>query len=294
MAINNSIQTNVGALVALRNLSSVNADLATTQNRVSTGLKVASARDDASVFAVAEGVRANLKSYEAVAGALGSAKGLLTVGISGLEQVSSTLQSVKSKLTQLSDASITTQQRQIYDNDLKSLLGDLRNFLNGSRYNGNSLVVSSNSSTSSTPVGAGSSINVISAPDGSTITLRAQGSAVTAFGTFATAVSASASTGLGATTATAALGTSGAFNTFFNSVATSLGQLGADLRRVDQQVTFNQAISDSTTEGLGSLVDADLAKESARLQALQTKQQLSIQTLGIANQAPSILLNLFR
>lgn len=292
MAINNSIQTNVGALVALKNLSSVNADLATTQNRVSTGLKVSSARDDASVFAVAEGVRADLKSYEAVASALGSAKGLLSVGISGLESVSATLQSTKAKLTQLSDASITTQQRKIYNDDLKALLGDLRNFLNGSRYNGNSLVVNGQTSTAGTPTAATQDIKVIASPNGTTITLRQQGTAVTSFNTFAGKVSASA--GLGATSAAGQLSVSGSFNTYFNVIASSLGQLGADLRRVEQQVTFNQAISDATTEGLGSLVDADLAKESARLQSLQTKQQLSIQTLGIANQAPSILLNLFR
>jgi flagellin len=291
----NSIQTNVGAMVALRSLANVAADLATTQNRVSTGLKVSSARDDASVFAVAEGVRANLKSYEAVAGALGSAKGLLTVGISGLEQVSSTLQNVKAKLTLLSSAGISTQQRQIYDGDLKALLGDLRNFLNGSRYNGNSLVVSAGSSTATTPVGATQSIKVISAPDGSQLTLRNQGSAVTGFTAFAAIVSSSSALGLSATTAIAALtSATGAFDTYFNKVATSLGQLGADLRRIDQQVTFNQAISDSATEGLGSLVDADLAKESARLQSLQTRQTLAIQTLGIANQGPSTLLNLFR
>jgi flagellin len=292
MAINNSIQTNVGALVALKNLSAVNSDLAVTQNRVSTGLKVSSARDDASVFAVAEGVRADLKSYEAVASALGSAKGLLSVGISGLESVSSSLQSTKAKLTQLSDASITTQQRKIYNDDLKALLGDLRNFLNGSKYNGNSLIVDGQTSTSGTPTAATQDIKVIASPNGTTITLRQQGTSVTDFTTFAAAVSSSA--GLGATSAAGQLSVTGSFNTYFNSIASSLGQLGADLRRVEQQVTFNQAISDATTEGLGSLVDADLAKESARLQSLQTKQQLSIQTLGIANQAPSILLNLFR
>ncbi|GIL41478.1 flagellin [Roseiterribacter gracilis] len=294
MAINNSIQTNVGALVALKNLSAVNSDLATTQNRVSTGLKVSSARDDASVFAVAEGVRADLKSYEAIASALGSAKGLLSVGISGLEAVSGTLQNTKAKLTQLSDASITTQQRKIYNDDLKALLGDLRNFLNGSRYNGNSLIVSSTSSAGVVK-GTGTDIKVIASPNGTSITLRSQGvSAVGGFNNFTKAVSSGAATTLGATSAAGQLSAKGSFATYFNAVASSLGQLGADLRRVEQQVTFNQAISDATTEGLGSLVDADLAKESAKLQALQTKQQLSIQTLGIANQGPSILLNLFR
>jgi flagellin len=294
MAINNSIQTNVSALVALKNLSAVNSDLATTQNRVSTGLRVASARDDASVFAVAEGVRADLKSYEAIASSLGSAKGLLSVGISGLESVSATLQNTKAKLTQLSDASITSQQRKIYNDDLKALLGDLRNFLNGSRYNGNSLIVTSTSSVGSV-AGTTTDIKVIASPNGTTITLRAQGSsAVGGFTTFASKISSSATTTVGAASAAAQLSAKGSFATYFNSVASSLGQLGADLRRVEQQVTFNQAISDATTEGLGSLVDADLAKESAKLQALQTKQQLSIQTLGIANQGPSILLNLFR
>ena len=79
-----------------------------------------------------------------------------------------------------------------------------------------------------------------------------------------------------------------------NFVGTALNAIAADAHFLDNQVTFNNAISDATTTGLGSLVDADLAKESAKLQSLQIKQQLGTQSLGIANQAPQSLLGLFR
>ena len=75
---------------------------------------------------------------------------------------------------------------------------------------------------------------------------------------------------------------------------TALGELAADARALDFQTRFLAALSDATEEGLGSIVDADLAKESARLQALQVKQRLSVTSLGIANAAPQSLLALFQ
>ncbi|NQW10895.1 MAG: flagellin, partial [Alphaproteobacteria bacterium] len=84
------------------------------------------------------------------------------------------------------------------------------------------------------------------------------------------------------------------FNALESTVNDALGSLGAEVRALELQTQFLEQITDATAEGLGNIVDADLARESARLTALQVQQQLSIQTLGIANQRPQTLLGLFR
>lgn len=278
MTIFNSINTNVGALVALRNLNNTNSDLAVTQNRVSTGLKVSSAKEDASVFAVAQGVRADLKSFEAVGQALAAGKGVQSVAITGATSVSDLLKDVKAKLVQLSDDSLTADQRAIYTADFTSQKQQILSFIQGATYNGVNILTT-----------GAVDVNVVSTVDGQSITLRAQDleAAYTTFDGVAVASTDGAD-------ARAALAAGAGFDTFETAVNDALGNLGADNRSLDFQIKFNKDLSDATEEGLGSLVDADLAKESARLQALQTKQQLAVQTLSIANQAPGILLSLFR
>jgi flagellin len=278
MAINNSINTNVGAMVALRNLAAVNRDLSIVQDRVSTGLRVSNAKIDASVFSVGQGLRADLKSYEAVATALASGKGVLSVAISAATAMSDLMQDVKAKIVQLADESLTTQMRSTYEDDLESMVGQLRNFVARAEYNSISII------------GTGAAdISVVRGVDGTALTIRSQ-TLETDLGTFSATAVALAS----AASAQGALSATGIWQTFFDALGTSLGELGADNRAVEFQLSFNQSIADAVTEGLGALVDADLAKESAKLQALQTKQQLSVQTLSIANAQPQTLLGLFR
>ena len=379
MTVQNSINTNVGALVALRNLNTVNRDLEAVQNRVSTGLRITGARDDASVFSVAQGIRGDLQGYEAVGGALAGARGILSVAESGATQVSNLLADIRGKLTQLSDEGISQDQRAIYSADLAEQFLSLRSFLEGADYNSRNLI-SSNIGTAVEGFNDGRFTNFTGAADarvirsvnGEQLTLRAAdllvgddtniaaGNEIDGFQAFArvafvsdtvasnndsngqaaldigageasqgtAGISGNASnagqliarTFVGARIAQAALadlttagsratdsfrtadtavaGVDSVFNgalAFFEAeVAAALGSIGADLRNVQFQIDFNTSISDAVEEGLGSLVDADLARESARLQALQTKQQLSVQTLAIANQKPTILLSLFQ
>lgn len=363
----NSINTNVGALVALRNLNNVNSDLNSVQSKVSTGLRVSTAQQDASVFAVAQGIRSNIVAFDAVNGALNGAKGILSVSISASTSVSDTLSAVREKLTQLSDESITAEQRTIYSTDLRAQIDQIRNFLDRAIYNGKNLVKGT-LSTSATTVdvltgtyySSAANVKVIQDIAGNSLTIRsadllnggdtsgtsgwlglarlvyntsatyvgtnaastaasdtspsnfaALGTSSTRFvaRSFVTAAAAQAAlaettsagtrqTGVYFSTATATAGIDSVFNSayalFNRQISLVLGTQGADNRSVELQVKFNTSVNDATTEGLGNLVDADLARESARLQALQTKQQLSIQTLSIANQAPSVLLGLFR
>ncbi|GHD60889.1 flagellin [Thalassobaculum fulvum] len=276
MAVQNSINTNPGVFVALRTLNSVNRDLDVSQNRVSTGLKVSGALDDASNFSIAQGIRGELKAIGAVTQGLNNAKGIGKVAIAGATAVSDLLSNVRTKLTELSNEGITTAQRAILTDDFNQLLSQAANFIDNATFNGVNLLDTA---------GASTDINTLSNLSGGTLTLTAQDLRTTVV------------TLAGASVADASAAQNVLSNEYANLesvVNTALGSLGAEVRALDLQTSFLEQISDATEEGLGNIVDADLARESARLTALQVQQQLSIQTLGIANQRPQSLLGLFR
>lgn len=283
MSLNNSILTNTGAMVALQNLAQINSNLATTEKRVSTGLDVSSAQDNASVFAVAQGLRGNIKSYDAVATALAGSQGVVSVATSSATSISNSMQDIKTTLTQLSDDSLTATQRSYYNNDLSSLVNQINSsFIQGAYYNGVNLLNSTNN------------VSVIADVNGNTISY---GGTTDNLSTAMSAFIAKVTAEMLATDGATALGMingAGAWDTFNNAVNAVLDNLGSINRSLSDQITFNQSVSDSTTTGLGALVDADLAKESANLTAIQTQQQLATQTLSIANSQPQILLSLFK
>lgn len=274
MAIQNSINTNPGVFVALRTLNSVNRNLDTVQNRVSTGLKVAGALDDASNFAIAQGIRGELKALGAVTQGLNNSKGIGKVAIAGATGISNLLQSVRSKLTELSNEGITTAQRDILTNDFNQLVSQAANFIDNAVFNGVNLIDSTSGN-----------VNTLSNLNGGTLTLTAQDLRTTV-------------DDLAAVTPTDAAAAQTAIATEYTNlesvVNAALGSFGAEVRALELQTQFLEQISDATEEGLGNIVDADLARESARLTSLQVQQQLSTQTLGIANQRPQSLLGLFR
>ena len=279
MAVQNSVLTNVGAFVALRNLNSTNAKLDQVQNRVSTGLKVAGALDDASNFSIAQGIRGELKAIGAVTQGLNNAKGVGKVAIAGATGVSNLLTDIRAKLTSLGNEGITTQQRTILADDFNKLMSQANNFVANSIFNGVNLLSS-----------GGNNVNTLSNLSGGTLTLTAQ-SLTTVISSLQGLGASVASSASGAANAQAAITTE--FNALESTVNAALGSLGAEVRAWDLQTSFLAEISDATAEGLGNIVDADLARESARLTSLQVQQQLSIQTLGIANQRPQSLLGLF-
>lgn len=274
MAVQNSINTNPAAFTALRTLNSINRSLDTTQNRVSTGLRVTGALDDASNFAIAQGIRGELKALGAVTQGLNNAKGIGKVAVAGTTGLSNLLQDVRSKLTELSNEGLTQEQRDILESDFDQLLSQAANFIDNAVFNGVNLLDSTSTD-----------VNTLSNLNGGTLTLSAQD--------LRTTVDALA----GATPTDASTAQSAIANEYANLesvVNTALGSLGAEVRALELQTQFLEEISDATQEGLGNIVDADLARESARLTSLQVQQQLATQTLGIANQRPQSLLGLFR
>ncbi len=291
----NSVNTNIGAQVALSSLNHTNTELQASQKRISTGLRVADATDDGGAFAVAQRVRSDVGALTSANEQLGNAKGLVGTALAALGKISDSVNSAKAMLVKIGDASLPQDQRDQYIASYKSLVSQVADTVDGATYNGQTLL------GKATGAVAGTSKTVISSEDGSTTTISAadnSGLASTLAGliglTFSRSGGADTFSGTAAqtTAATALSGT--AFSAAQKGVSDKLNQTGADANRLDATISFNSAKIDSLNAGLGALIDTDLSKESAKLQALQIKQQLGTQALSLANQAPQSLISLFK
>lgn len=269
----NSVNTNSGALVALQSLNRTNSELDKVQKRVTTGFRVNDAVDDGAVFAVAQSLRGDIGALGAVNSQLTIAQGAVTVFSTAATNISNTLNKARETLVKLADENLTTDQRTKYNNDFSALAGEVSNYLANAKFNGRNLLN-----------GSQSQLAVIANSDGTQYTIE---------GISLATVTGSAFAAVGTATSASAL-LSGAFRSAEAEVGNVLNSFGSDTRRLKAQFDFNKTVSDALTTSLGAIVDADLAKESANLQALQIKQQLGAQTLGIANQAPQVLASLFR
>ena len=420
-----SVNTNYGALVALQSLNQTTKQLADVQNHVNTGLKVASAKDNGAVFAIAEGQRARVASLGAVSDGIDRAKSVIDVGLSAGEAIGDILKQLKEKSVAAQATDLSTDQRAALQADFNALRNQINQIANAATFNGSNLVNGSNltggasqfnvltsdssggsssgsytvssrdASGTDTPANAvlanpNQQLDVINAAyedgDGLTFTVgagvdqivykvgfnagdtlqdlmdnvtSATNGAITATydASAGNIVYSSASdfsvaynnanattgapagaalafligdgggdTGIIGSTGSNSLGVSGfdfrlgtggqalatvtaaldisnaggasaastAIDTAITALNSNLATLGAQSKALDVQKTFLGKLSDSIEAGIGNLVDADLAKESAKLQALQVKQQLGAQALSIANSAPSIVLSFFR
>src|SRR5215475_1983964 len=130
-----SVVTNVGALMSQKFLRATGNELTMVQNRVSSGLRVSGSSDDASTFAVAEGLRADIKSYTAVSSALSGAKAVATVAVTAAEKISQRMEDIKAKIVQLSDESISSASRTSYSNDLTQMVAEVNKYLTSASYN---------------------------------------------------------------------------------------------------------------------------------------------------------------
>jgi flagellin len=267
-----SIITNPGAMLALRNLQVIGFNLTQTQNRVSSGLRVASPLDDAGDFAIAQGLRTDIKSYGAVQQSLSSGAGIAAVAVAAATSISGLLSNLNTTAITASNPANTANQQSILASNFTSQLTQLATFVSNAVYNGRNLI-----SAGSTNVSVTSTIS------GGQLTLSAASTL--------SQVSAQLSSGVASTSAALALLSTIQAQQLI--VGSALGTLGANQNNINFLTTFVQSLSDATTTGLGALVDADLAAESAKLTALQVQQQLAVQSLNIANQKPQVILKLF-
>ncbi|MDV3457409.1 flagellin [Sphingomonas sp. HF-S4] len=282
-----SVNTNTGAMAALQSLSETNKGMAQVQSRINTGLNVSSTKDDSASFTIAQGLRGDMGGLKAVSSSLSRAKSVTDVAVAGAEQISDVVNQMKAKAYQSADAGIDSATRTALNNDFVALRDQITTIVNSSDFNGTNLLKASggnvtalqslkDSDTSSATTWNPDSLSVANQGldlGGSVVTVSASGN-----------ISSQAS-------AQAMIDT---LSTTQDNLKTSLSTLGAASRKIDAQSTFTGKLSDVIEGGIGNLVDADLAKESARLQALQVKQQLGVQALSIANQAPQSITSLFR
>jgi flagellin len=293
----NSINTNRSAVYAIQTLNFNTAELDVTQKRVSTGFRVADARDDTGAFSVAQAIRSDLAGVTAVNEQLGGARGILATTMTSLTQVSNTMQQLRTTVTRLADGAITAESRTMYNLQFQSLNRQIQSFVTDATYNGRTLLATG--STVGFPPGTtGGNIESIRNETGGEFTIQAfDGASLTLVGSLVATATLQDITSAGNGQLYLQGGAS-ATGTNFASIEArinrALATFGAGQQFVDNQILYNSKKLDALNDGLGALVDADLAKESSRMTALQTRQQLSLTTLNMANQTPQSLLTLFR
>ena len=277
----NSINTNVGAMIALQNLNQTNTDLATTQNRISTGLKINSAKDNGAIWAIAQNSRSDISSLDAVKDSIQRGQSTVDVAVSAGQTISDLLNQMKTKALAAADTSLDTNSRTALANDFVALRNQISKTIANAAFNGTNLL----------KTGAASLTSLADATGAQKITVQAQVMGLTASsaGTIITfTVGTTFSSAATASTVVAQLTAS------ITNVNAAVAKLGTGSQALQTHLNFIGQLQDTMTAGVGNLVDADMAKESANLQALQSKQQLGIQALSIANSSKSALLSLFR
>ena len=272
-----SVNTNGGALVALQYLTATQGQLNQTQSHINSGMKVATARDDGAIYAIAQNQRGQVAGYSAVLNSINNATSSIDVALSAGQSISDLLIQLKTKALAAADSSLDTASRQALNANFTALRDQVSTIVKNAVFNGFNLVD-----------GSTGQITALASADGSRrITTSAQnmklsGSIVTLKSTATISTQAKAST-LVAT-----------IQSSLTNVNSALAKLSSGAAKFSIQGTFSQKLSDTLTQGIGNLVDANMAQESATLQSLQVKQQLGVQALSIANQAPQTILSLFR
>ncbi|WP_292227907.1 flagellin [Brevundimonas sp.] len=309
----NSINVNAGALIALQNLNATNKALEVTQTRVNTGLKVSSAKDNGAIFAIATAQRAEMGAQDAVRQSMQRGQSILDVGLAAGDTVTTALNELKGIAVALADAPKTYAADGVTVTglgdsgkklvaDFEAIVKEIHSALGNANFDGGNVFKKQTTDLKVTT-------NTAAANNTFTLKLAADAAGAdglafgTAAGTAGAAGTFNQATGAWAAKANATTGATPSALTDYSvanveaaitSFSSTLADLGTKSKSLDRQLTFVNKLQDSMETGIGNLVDADLAKESARLTALQTKQQLGVQALSIANSSSQILLSLFR
>jgi flagellin len=271
-----SVNTNTNAMTALEYLNQTQGSLAQTENAISTGETVSSAKDNGAIFAIAQNMRGDVAGYKAVSQSLNNASSTVDVAMSAGQSISDLLIQMKQQALSASDTSLDTASRQALNDNFQALMQQISAVVQNAQFNGTNLID-----------GSTKQIAALASADGAhRVTVQAEnmslsGSIVTIKSTGSISTQSKASTMVATVEAS------------LSNVDAALASLGSGSAKFSIQATFVQNLSDTLNTGIGNLVDANMATESAQLTALQTKQQLGVQALSIANQAPQTILSLF-
>jgi flagellin len=271
-----SVNTNTNAMTALEYLSTTQQQLSSTENVIATGETVSSAKDNGAIYAIAQNMRGDVAGYSAVSESLNNGMSAVDVAVSAGQSISDLLIQMKQQALSASDVSLDTQSRQALNSNFQALMSQISSIVTNAQFNGTNLIN-----------GTTSQITALASADGQhRVTVAAENMSLS--GSIVTI----ASTGSISTAAKASTMVTTVENSLTN-VDQALADLGAGSSKFSVQATFVQNLTSNLTTGVGNLVDANMASESAQLTALQTKQQLGVQALSIANQAPQSILSLF-
>ena len=272
-----SVNTNQGAMVALQTLNRTNGEMAKTQNAIATGLKVASAKDNGALFAIANKMRSDVGAYDRVRESADRASAILDTGIAAGESIMELLNEMKGKALAGSQAGLTASAQAALAADFAQLRDQITSIGANAVFDGaNMIAAAPNNAVALGDAAGGNTITVTG------VSLALASTTITVTGTSAVDSAANATTALGLVT------------TSITNLGTQLATWGAGAKRLEVHKTFIGKLQDALNNGIGAIADADLAKESAKLQALQTKSQLGIQALSIANSSSQAALSLFR
>ena len=279
-----SILTNNGAMVALQTLQSVNNDLTTAQNEISTGKRVGSASDNAAVWAISKTMESDIAGFEAIAEGLAVGEATVAVASAGAEQI-------VEKLTEMKQLIVSAQSENVdhakIQADISKKSDQILSIISAAQFNGANLLSDDVDGNGATALGVLASLDRVGATGVPTPTLISVVSVdfvsnLDVAGMTSITDSASAATALAELEALMIVAIDGA------------AQLGADSARITDQGEFVSKLTDAMKMGVSAMTDTNMEEASARLKALQTQQQLAVQSLSIANGAPSALMTLFR
>ena len=279
-----SILTNSSAMVALQTLKSVNSSLAKTQEAISTGKSIGSAKDNSAIWAISKTMDSDVRGFKAISDALSLGESTVAVASAAAEQVVSVLQEIKGLVVSAQSENVDHAKIQA---DIDERAAQVASIIGAAQFNGANLLAADVDGNGATSVSILSSLDRVgtAAPTASTIDV--------ATADFETDVDLVAD--LTAITDTATATTAlGEIETFLQTAIDGAAALGASAGRISSQNEFVGKLTDAMVSGIGALVDADMEEASARLQALQVQQQLATQSLSIANQGPQNILSLFR
>ena len=272
-----SVNTNASALQTLQLLNGTSRELTDTQKKVSSGKKVDTPRDNGAIWAIAQNQSSIANALNAVMASLDRGKSTVDVALAAGQNISDYLNQMRTKILAATDASLDSVSRKNLNEEFKVLRDAIANAVSSAEFNGYNIIKSGGVNYTALASSDGVKVITISA-----LSLALGGANVTI-------------------TATTTIGAVGAANNALTEVVASiqnvnqgLAKMGAQARQVDNQNVFVSKLKDALDTGVSNLVDADLAKESARLQALQVKQSLGVQALGIANSSVNVLSSLFR
>ena len=267
-----SVNTNAGAMLALQALRKTSGQLAVSTLRITTGLKVKGPQDDPATFAIAQNLRAEIASVAAVRTTLSLGQSTVDVAIDGATAVSDLFTEMKAKAVQGSQSGLDATTQDSLQQDFTALRSQIVTVVGTADFNNKNLIES-----------GATNLNILSSVEGSVIVVSAQSIDTTTLVIHTTTLTDATQAGTAVTAISQAIVT----------VSSALSSLGAAAKRVEITQDFTSKLVDILKEGVRNLVDADLAEETALLEALQIKEQLGVQALSIANSAPQAILNLF-